>query len=74
MTVSLLKVKGNGALGLLVHPASIYHYTCSGCPSNGSLTRALTSLRSGKPSLGDDFALRCSQRLFDPRAAFQRCN
>ncbi len=32
------------------------------------------SIKDGRPSLGRGFALRCSQRLSRPRAAFRRCH
>ena len=63
----------DGVLGLLVRPGSASRLACTGRPSNGSLARALTHSRDGRPSLGSGFALRCSQRLSGPRAASRRC-
>lgn len=60
-------------LGLLVRPGSARRRACTERPSNHSLSGALTPLLDGRPSLGRGFALRCSQRLSRPRAAFRRC-
>ena len=60
------------SLGLLVRPGSAARAACTGRPSNHSLGGALTPF-GGRPSLGMGFALRCSQRLSLPGAAFRRC-
>jgi len=58
----------------LVRPGSADRSACTGRPSNHSPCGALTPLRGGRPGLGSGFALRCSQRLSVPRAAFRRCH
>ena len=67
------KAGRDGVLGLLERPGSASRLACTGRPSNGSLARALTHSRDGRPRLGSGFALRCSQRLSGPRAASRRC-